>query len=70
MSAPTTPPPKTSTVRKTPTKRKQAAPGKSRQEMIAETAYYLAEERGFASGDDQQDWYEAERIVQERFPEA
>lgn len=70
MSTPTTPPPKTSTGRKAPTKRKQATPGKSRQEMIEETAYYLAEKRGFAAGDDQQDWFEAERIVQERFPEA
>lgn len=70
MNAAKSPPPKTSSNEKTPVRRKRVTPTKSREQMIAETAYYLAEKRGFASGDDQQDWYEAERIVQERFPEA
>lgn len=34
-----------------------------RQRMIAEAAYYLAERRGFAPGNDVQDWVEAERKV-------
>lgn len=34
-----------------------------RQRRIAETAYYLAERRGFAAGDPAGDWIEAERIV-------
>lgn len=65
-----TTPSKTSTVKKSPAQRKQAAPAKSRQEMIAEMAYYLAEQRGFAPDCELQDWFEAERIVQEQFPEA
>ena len=31
--------------------------------MIAETAYFLAQERGFAGGDPVSDWIEAERRV-------
>jgi hypothetical protein len=38
--------------------------------MIAETAYYLAERRGFAPDCELQDWLEAECIIQEQFPEA
>jgi len=32
-----------------------------RYTAIAETAYYKAEQRGFEPGNDQQDWFEAER---------
>jgi hypothetical protein len=32
-----------------------------RYAAIAETAYYKAEQRGFEPGNDQQDWFEAER---------
>ena len=31
--------------------------------MIAETAYFLAHERGFTGGDPVSDWIEAERVV-------
>lgn len=34
-----------------------------RHRMIAETAYFMAHERGFASGDPVEDWIEAERKV-------
>lgn len=34
-----------------------------RHRMIAETAYFLAQERGFAGGDPVADWLEAERRV-------
>jgi len=34
-----------------------------RHRMIAEEAYFRAEERGFAPGDPVDDWIEAERIV-------
>lgn len=70
MNAAKSPPPKASSSEKTSVRRKRVTPTKSLEQMIAETAYYLAEKRGFASGDDQHDWYEAERIVQEQFPEA
>lgn len=30
-----------------------------REHMIAEAAYYLAEQRHFIGGDPEQDWYEA-----------
>jgi hypothetical protein len=34
-----------------------------RQAMIAETAYFLAESRGFEAGHDLEDWLAAEREV-------
>lgn len=34
-----------------------------RYRMIAEAAYYIAERRGFAPGNPEQDWYEAEAQV-------
>lgn len=34
-----------------------------RHEMIATTAYYIAEQRGFAPGHEQDDWYRAEAAV-------
>ncbi|MBK1716915.1 DUF2934 domain-containing protein [Thiocystis violacea] len=34
-----------------------------RHEMIAIAAYYLAEHRGFAPGDANADWFEAERAI-------
>jgi len=37
-----------------------------RHRMIAETAYFLAEERGFAGGDPVADWIEAERKVDQQ----
>lgn len=37
-----------------------------RHRMIAETAYFLAQERGFAGGDPVSDWIEAERRVDQQ----
>jgi hypothetical protein len=34
-----------------------------RHEMIARVAYYLAEQRGFAPGHEQEDWYRAQAAV-------
>jgi hypothetical protein len=68
-----------STTEKTPSKssvgkkssakpNKQGVPAESPQERIAVTAYLLAEKRSFVPGYELQDWLEAERIIQERFP--
>lgn len=32
-----------------------------RKRRVAEAAYYKAQSRGFAAGNDQRDWFEAER---------
>lgn len=34
-----------------------------RHRMVAETAYFIAERRGFSGGRHEGDWYEAEQIV-------
>ena len=34
-----------------------------RDNMIAEAAYFIAENRGFSGGDTEQDWYEAENKI-------
>lgn len=34
-----------------------------RHEMIATAAYYIAEQRGFAPGHEQDDWYRAQAAV-------
>ncbi len=31
--------------------------------MVSETAYFIAERRGFCGGNCKEDWYEAERVV-------
>jgi len=36
------------------------------ERMIAEAAYYRAEKRGFAPGDDRLDWFEAEKEIRSR----
>ncbi len=36
------------------------------QHMVAEAAYYKAEKRGFAAGDEQEDWLEAEQEIMEK----
>lgn len=59
---------KSATNKKTSEKSKQIKQVKSRQEMIAEAAYHLAEKRDFVSGYEQQDWFEAERIIQAQLP--
>jgi hypothetical protein len=43
----------------------KVSPGQRRQ-MIAEAAYFRAEERGFRGGDPAEDWYAAEREVDAR----
>jgi len=40
-----------------------------RQAMIAEAAYYLAEQRGFHGGDAVQDWLQAEMQIARRLGE-
>jgi len=37
------------------------------QDMIATAAYFRAEKRGFAGGSAEEDWYEAEAELRERF---
>ena len=37
-----------------------------RERMIAENAYFRAEQRGFRGGDPKRDWREAEREIDER----
>ena len=41
-----------------------------REEMIAEAAYYRALARGFEGDEHLRDWYEAEKIVDERLHKA
>ena len=69
VTATTTTKSKSSGNRETSTKSEQAEIIKSRQEMIAEAAYHLAEKRGFLPGYEQQDWFEAERVIQNQFPQ-
>lgn len=38
--------------------------------MIAEAAYFLAEERGFDGQDPDGDWLTAERQIDQRYPRA
>ena len=40
-----------------------AVSAEARRTMIAETAYYIAEQRGFSSGRDVEDWLLAEKQV-------
>jgi len=40
-------------------------PGQDYQEMIAEAAYYKAEQRGFIPGFDEEDWLDAENEILE-----
>lgn len=40
-----------------------------RYEMIAEAAYYKAEQRGFVVGDEELDWLEAEQELLEKMAE-
>ena len=38
-------------------------PDEERRQKIAETAYFIAERRGFTNGSCDVDWFEAEKIV-------
>ena len=40
------------------------------RDMVATAAYYRAEERGFEGGSTEDDWYEAEAELRERFSAA
>ena len=44
-------------------KSSQPKPDQDYQEMIAEAAYYKAEQRGFVPGYEEQDWLDAENEV-------
>jgi len=50
------------------TVRPEAAGPETRQLMIAEAAYYLAEKRAFAPGGELQDWLEAEAAMEVQYP--
>jgi len=57
-------------VSNTRTSTKKSAANKSgsissedRSRMIAEAAYYLAKQRGFAGGDPMRDWLDAEEMI-------
>lgn len=43
-----------------------ATPLHDRKKMVAEAAYYIAEQRGFQPGDELQDWLLAERQIDAR----
>jgi hypothetical protein len=45
------------------TKKVREIPPEERYRMIAETAYFIAERRGFSNGRCEDDWFEAERLV-------
>ncbi|MBD3427061.1 MAG: DUF2934 domain-containing protein [Candidatus Omnitrophica bacterium] len=45
------------------TTKKKSPTGKKKQKMIEKKAYELYASRGYQHGNDQADWYEAERIV-------
>ena len=42
-------------------------PVEDRYRMVAETAYFIAERRGFSNGCCEDDWYEAERMIESIF---
>lgn len=56
--------------RKRVTKQAAVITDEQRRQMIAEAAYYLSEQRGFAGGDPMQDWLEAEASVDQLYGRA
>jgi len=59
-------------VLRAPRARRAAAPlvtPEQRESLIAEAAYYLAEQRGFAPGAELDDWLEAEREIEQMLSE-
>jgi hypothetical protein len=48
----------------------RAISGEERHRLIAEVAYYRAEQRGFIGGDPLADWLEAEAEIDRRLHEA
>ncbi len=49
-----------------PARKKTAVDATAREQMIAEAAYYRAENRAFEAGDELQDWLQAESEVDHR----
>ncbi len=49
-------------------KKSKQHPAEDRYRLVAETAYFIAERRGFSNGSCEDDWYEAERRVSSLFP--
>lgn len=45
-------------------------PALLKQRMILARSYCIARNRGYAPGYELRDWFEAERIIQERFSQA
>lgn len=52
--------------KKTTATARSSAPKVNREAMIAEAAYYIAEKRGFASGDHVRDWLDAEAEIDQK----
>ena len=44
----------------------QSTPSQDRQAMIAEAAFFIAESRGFAPGQEFDDWLAAERMIEQQ----
>lgn len=44
-------------------------PALLKQRMIAEMTYLIAKKRGYAPGYELRDWFEAERLIQEQYPD-
>lgn len=61
--APKTPKPRT---RKKPESPDVSVPAEERMQLIREAAYRRAEQRGFEGGSPEEDWYEAEKEVEEK----
>lgn len=50
------------------TKAKARLDAETRRRLIAEAAYYKAEERGFVPGWEESDWFAAEQEIDRQFP--
>lgn len=48
-------------------KKTHSIPEADRFRMVSEAAYFIAERRGFTSGNCEEDWCQAERIVESSF---
>jgi hypothetical protein len=48
-------------------KKSKKLPVEDRHRIVAETAYFIAERRGFSNGCCEDDWYEAERMIESIF---
>ncbi len=50
-----------------PHKKSKHIPHEEHYRIVAETAYFIAERRGFSNGNCEEDWYQAERIIESSF---